>query len=190
MEKTKEQILIEKLHKAARKDHGGRHGQGPRHPGQCGFGMPPHHPGMPFAPGTGMPPYGPGPHPGFGPHPGHGGHRGCRPGIFPRERILSVVMDAGENGIRQKDIAEELGIHAPALTEQIDRLEADRYLERCANPDDKRSTLIKLTEKGRARACEVADERQARAARYCQALTEEEKDTLIALLDKLLAEQG
>ena len=171
MEKTKDMILIEKLHRASRRTHAGRHG-GP-HGGGKGFG-----PGM--MPGMG--PFQPGPH--RGPNCGPG-----RPGMFPRERILTVLLEADDSGLKQRDIAEQLGIHAPALTEQIDRLEAEHYLERCANPDDKRSTLVKLTEKGRARAYEVSDERQARAAAFSANLDEEEKDTLIALLDKLLADQ-
>lgn len=169
MEKTKDMVLIEKLRRASHGMHGGKHGRM--------HGM---HPGMTPPPAPGMMPAGPGAHHGHGCRP-HG------PGTFPRERVLLVLLDADDGGLRQKDIAERLGIHAPALTEQIDRLEEDRYLERCANPDDKRSTLVKLTEKGRARAYEVADARQERAAAYCAALTEEEKDTLIALLDKLLA---
>ena len=171
MEKTKDMILIEKLRRAGHRTHPGRHG-GPRR-GSPGFG-----PGM-------MPM-----HSGMGPCQG-GPHRGPgRPGMFPRERILAVLLDAGDAGLRQRDVAEALGIHAPALTEQIDRLEAEHYLERCANPDDRRSTLVKLTEKGRARAYEVADERMARAAAFTASLTEEEKDQLIALLDKLLADRG
>ncbi|MBQ2095816.1 MAG: MarR family transcriptional regulator, partial [Firmicutes bacterium] len=91
-----------------------------------------------------------------------------------------------EAGMRQKDLAAKLGINASSLSEQIDALEADRYLERTANPDDKRSTLIVLTEKGKARAWEVQDDRRKAAEEFCSKLTEEEKDTLIALLDKLL----
>ena len=184
MEKTKDQILIEKLRKAGRRLHGGHH---------HGFGP---HCGRPMGPGfgsgmgegrcrrEGFGPMGPG----FGP--GHCHGKGMGPGhrAFPRERVLVTILYADENGLRQKDLAAELGIHAPALTEQIDRLEGDRYLERVANPDDRRSTLIRLTEKGRARAYEVADERAERAAAICAALTEEEKDTLIALLDKLFAD--
>ena len=164
MEKTKDMILMEKLRQAGRRAHGGRHG-GPHHRGGMGFG------------------------PGMGPCK-QGGHRGPggKPDTLPRERILTVLLEGGDEGLRQRDVAEALGIHAPALTEQIDRLEAERYLERCANPEDKRSTLVKLTEKGRARAFEVADERQARAEAFGAKLSEEEKDQLIALLDKLLAD--
>ncbi len=195
MEKTKDQIVIEKLRKVSRKLHGGHRGMGP----YCGRGFGPgmgpagcHGKGMGPGFGPGMAPmgghgcHGKGMGPGFGPGMGPMGGHGHR--MFPRERVLVTLLYADENGLRQKDLAAELGIHAPALTEQIDRLEADRYLERVANPDDRRSTLIRLTEKGRARAFEVADERAERAAAVCAALTDEEKDALIALLDKLLAE--
>ena len=107
---------------------------------------------------------------------------------MPREIVLLNVLEAGETGIRQKDIAENLGIRPSSLSEQIDALEADRYLERVANPEDRRSTLIVLTEKGKARAWEVQDDRRKAAEEFCSKLTEAEKDTLIALLDKLLAE--
>ena len=209
MEKTKEMILIEKLRRASHMVHGGRHGGPHRGPRGFGPGMPCRQdggrgPGMfpPKGPQCGpdrlsfqpLPDRGPGmfppqfPQRGPGMAPGQPGS--CRgPKMFPRERILTVVLEAGDNGLRQRDIAEQLGIHAPALTEQIDRLEAERYLERCANPEDKRSTLVRLTEKGRARAYEVADERQARAAAFSANLSEEEKDRLIALLDKLLADR-
>lgn len=180
MEKTKEQLIIIKLHKAGKKT---RMGMGHHH------GMPPmgaHH-GMgphPCPPPGHMPPPGPCGHGHMPPHGMHHHHGGA----FPREIILMTVLEAGDNGLRQKDIAAEIGINPSSLSEQIDRLETDRYLERKANPDDKRSTLICLTEKGRARAYEVQDERQKAAAAFCAKLSEEEKDTLMALLDKLLAE--
>lgn len=196
MEKTKEQIVIEKLRKAGHKTrlgmrppmgvpgcHGGKDAM--RGPGP--HGMPPVPPqGFPGGPGMmhGGPMHGgPSPMPGC---PGHG--PGPAGGMLPREMLLLTVLESGEDGVRQKDIADRIGIKAAALSEQIDRLETDRYLERKANPEDKRSTLIVLTEKGRARAYEVLDERQKAAADLCGKLTEEEKDTLIRLLDKLLAE--
>lgn len=210
MEKTKEQILIETLRKAGLKMRDGRgfpgpHGpHGPRGPKfgpkdgvACdppvrGVPMPGPHGGMPdrMPPMRGpipdrMPPmHGPVP-PMHAMRPGRGG-----PGMFPREGILLAVLEAGESGARQKDIAEKIGINPSSLSEQIDRLEADRYLERIANPDDRRSTLLVLTEKGRARAYEVADERAKRAQSLCGNLTEAEIDQLLALLSKLLGENA
>ena len=171
MEKTKDQILMEKLRRAGHRTRRGM-GMGPRPP--RGFGGP--HgmgPGMRGPMGHRRGPEGPFEGPGKEP-------------AMPREMLLLAVLEAGDAGIRQKDIAEQLGIRPSSLSEQIDALEADRYLERTANPEDKRSTLIVLTEKGKARAWEVQDDRQKAAADFCTKLTEEEKDTLIALLDKLL----
>ena len=170
MEKTKNQILMEKLRRAGHRTRRSM-GMGPRPP--RGFGGP--HGGM----------MGPGPRGPMGMPPRRGPEDER---AMPREIILLNVLEAGEGGVRQKDIAEKLGIRPSSLSEQIDRLEADRYLERTANPEDKRSTLIVLTEKGKARAWEVQDERRKAAEDFCSKLTEEEKDTLIALLDKLLAE--
>lgn len=177
MEKTKDQILLEKLRKCGHKARM----SSPRFP------MPPMEGRGPMGtPGPcGRPPMGG--HGSMGPcgRPPMGGH-GPMGGRHGREMLLMAVLDAGEHGIRQKDIAEAIGINASSLSEQIDALEVDRYIERKANPDDKRSTLITLTEKGRVRAYEVMDERQKVAADFCEKLTEEEKDMLILLLDKLL----
>ncbi|MBR2743011.1 MAG: MarR family transcriptional regulator [Clostridia bacterium] len=179
MAKTKEQIIIEKLRKTG---HKARMSMFAAYDARMGD-MPPHGmhrmgPHMAERLGHKMPP------PGFH-HPF--GHRPPAP-FFHRELILMILLDAGEGGIRQKDIAKELGINPSSLSEQIDRLEGDRYIERRANPEDKRSTLIVLTEKGRARAYEVADERKTAAAQFCKSLTEDEKDMLIALLEKLISD--
>ncbi len=213
MEKTKDQILIEKLRKAGHRTRMGMRPPMDRPPMDMppADRMPMGRAPMPMGPRPGIarpvpfegegPMRGRGPH-GIAPHSprGYGERRGpmegrgsMRPmgpmgGALPRETLLLTVLEAGESGIRQKDISEAIGINASSLSEQIDRLEEARYLERRANPEDKRSTLIVLTEKGKARAYEVLDERQKAAADLFAKLSEEEKDTLISLLDKLLSE--
>ena len=168
MEKTKDQILMEKLRKAGHKVRMGLR-PGPGMPPMDGP-RPPMMPGMPHH-GPGMPP----------PMP-----KGPMGGALPREALLLALLDEDESGVRQKDVAGKIGINASSLSEQIDALEQDRYLERRANPDDRRSTFIVLTDKGRARAWELQDERERAAAAFCANLTDEEKDTLIRLMDKLM----
>ena len=176
MEKTKDQILIEKLRKAGHKT---RMGMRPCMPPMHGM----HPPMMP-----GMSPHGPGMRPPLCKGPVMEGRPPMGAPMFPREMLLLALLEEDARGVRQKDIAEKIGINASSLPEQIDRLEQDHYLERQANPEDRRSTLIVLTEKGKARAYEVLDERQKAAADFCARLTGEEKDALIRLLDKLLGE--
>ena len=68
------------------------------------------------------------PRPGFGgemprgPH----GHPGMRKGrMLPRERVLQVILEGGEDGMRQKDILEEVRVNPSSLSELINKLEAD-----------------------------------------------------------------
>ena len=90
------------------------------------------------------------------------------------------------DGVRQKTIAEKAGINQSSASELISKLEADGYLRRTVDPDDRRATLLFLTDLGQARATEVADEKEAVFTEFFSVLTEEEKDTLSSILDKLL----
>ena len=143
-----------------------------------------------------MPPHGPhgkGPHGGEpiegrghhgrGPH-GKGPH-GPRRGMS-REHLLVIIGDHPE-GIWQKEIAEEAGINASSTSEVITKLEEDGFLTRETDENDKRATLLKLTEAGKARADEIRAERESALAELFSKLTEEEKQTLSDLLDKLLS---
>jgi MarR family transcriptional regulator, organic hydroperoxide resistance regulator len=51
---------------------------------------------------------------------------------------------------RVNDIAEDLVVTVGGTSKLIDRLESSGYCIRRANPDDRRSSLIELTESGRA----------------------------------------
>ena len=107
--------------------------------------------------------------------------------FFVRERLL-IVADSYEGGVRQKALVEELDISPAAVSELVSKLEKDEYVTREVDQSDKRATLIKLTEKGKARAAELADERNERFSKAFTALTDKEKDQLLKLLEKLTAE--
>lgn len=108
---------------------------------------------------------------------------------LPRERILTLISEASEAGLHQKELVARLGINPSSVSELTDKLETDGYITRNADPADKRATLITLTEKGRARAFEVADERAEMLQNMFKNLTAEEKQTLLGLLNKLTAGQ-
>ena len=149
-----------------------------RHENICGSKHMPHGPHAPE--GCRMPggprhmPMGPGRMP-IPPH---------RP-MLGRERLL-VLIGKSEGGIHQKDLLEKVHIGAPAMSELVNKLEDDGYIVRTVDPDDRRATLLTLTEKGQARAAEVEDERALRFKETFAALTDKEKETLSALLDKLI----
>ena len=141
----------------------------------------------PFPPdfaGHGKPPFGEG-RPPFPPHgfgKGPGGPVG--PGMG-RERVLVILRDHPE-GMRQKALAEEAGINASTASEMITKLEDTGYVVRTADETDKRATVLKLTGMGAARADEIREEREAFMDGFFSKLTEDEKQTLSDLLDKLM----
>lgn len=108
--------------------------------------------------------------------------------FFVRERLL-VIADSYDGGVRQKNLVEELDISPAAVSELVTKLEKDEYLKRDVDPDDKRATLITLTDLGKARAAELSDERNERFSKAFTALTEKEKDQLLKLLEKVTAEE-
>ena len=199
MNKTIDERLFERLMKAPRQmrmmlheQHEGPEGRGPH--GHCCHGPQGEH--GPHGHGPCHGPYGEhGPHghgPCHGPHGEHGpkpmGHRARMRTMrmLSRERILGILLEH-EDGLRQKAIAEEMHIGPSSTSEFIDKLEQTGYIERRPDPDDGRATRIYLTEKGKARAYELEDERKERFAFLFTALTDEEKEQLLALLDKLAA---
>ena len=147
--------------------------EGPSFGPHCRMSGGPKHmpmPGMPVpgAPGMPMPPHRP---------------------LLGRERLL-VLIGQQEGGIHQKELLEKVHIGAPAMSELINKLEDDGYIVRSVDPNDRRATLLTLTEKGAARAAEVEDERALRFKSAFAALSDEEKETLSAILDKLLLREA
>ena len=153
-----------------------RHGEGHAH-GEC------HHHGEEHGPKDCH--HGEGHRPMHGHGPGH-----CRKHDrgFGRERVLNVI-GSYENGVRQKVLTEELRINPSSVSEMISKLENDGYVKRTVDPTDKRATLISLTELGEARAAELQDEKNEKLDKAFGNLTDDEKEQLIALLEKLTAEK-
>ena len=113
-------------------------------------------------------------------------HGGPRMRAFAQERLLRIIQEKAD-GIRQKDLVEELKVNPSSVSEIISKLQAEGYVERTVDPMDKRATLITLTELGRARAYELEDERNERFSSLFSRLTDSEKEQLVELLEKLTA---
>lgn len=138
------------------------------------------HGGPPMPP----PPFGDGERPPF-PPPGCGRGHGPRGGGMSREHMLVIVSEYPD-GVRQKELAEKAGINASSTSEVVSRLEDDGYLIRTIDESDRRATVLKLTEMGTVRAEEIRAEREEFLDEFFSKLSEEEKQTLSDLLDKLL----
>ena len=145
--------------------HGGEEGRGPHGPHGGEEGRGPH-----------------GGEEGRGHHGPHGPEH--RPPHRERERVLSLLDET--EGISQQKLALILGIRPQSLSELIMKLERDGLLLRSKNPEDRRETLVSLTEAGRQRAAEFEQQRRRREEDFLAPLTAEERSTLTGLLRKLL----
>ncbi|WP_238534196.1 MarR family winged helix-turn-helix transcriptional regulator [Advenella kashmirensis] len=97
---------------------------------------------------------------------------------------IVVIRRLGE-GVRQKDIAEELGIEAPSLVRLLDQLEASGLAVRKLDPEDGRSKTLYLTDAGRRIANEI-DERLLGFRRMVfNGVSKEDADAFLRVLDTI-----
>ena len=105
-----------------------------------------------------------------------------------REHILFLISSF-EGGVHQKDLIERMRVNPSSMSEFIGKLEEDGYLKREVDPEDKRATLLSLSELGKARISELQDERADRLNQLFGNLSQEEKEELSSLLAKILPER-
>ena len=98
-------------------------------------------------------------------------------------RILHILAEAGT--MTQRELTERLGIQPGSASEVISKLERAGFVARATSEADRRTADITLTEAGKVQAAEQMAHRKERSHEMFLALTEEEKATLLALLEKL-----
>ncbi|WP_192458443.1 MarR family winged helix-turn-helix transcriptional regulator [Musicola keenii] len=108
-----------------------------------------------------------------------------RPGEFD---VLATLRRAGAPyALTPTQLYEALLISSGGMTNRLDRLEQAKLVERRRNPQDRRGTLVVLTDKG-FDVMEVLLERHVENERQLlSSLSEEEQRLLDGLLAKLLA---
>lgn len=104
-------------------------------------------------------------------------------------RVLSLLVRGGD-GISQTAMAEQLNIRPQSLSESLSKMEERGYIRRCPNPQDKRGTLVYLTDEGREQERMLAERRHRAADSLLSVLDEQQKQVLASLLDKILSGQA
>lgn len=111
------------------------------------------------------------------PKPAHEGPRG-------RSQARALTQIALRDGITQKELMERLGIMPSSMSELMGKLEGAGLIERKTSEDDRRNVNIFITEDGRKKL-EQCNFTSPRFDPFT-ALTDEEKETFDALMDKLI----
>ncbi len=107
-------------------------------------------------------------------------------GVHKSQNMILMHLYNSDSELSQKDIAKHFEISPAAVAVSLKKLECGGYIERNLNKDDNRFNKISITEKGKEivlysrKVFEETDEKAFLG------ITEEERATLTALLDKVI----
>ncbi|EFR44849.1 B-block binding subunit of TFIIIC [Streptococcus pseudoporcinus LQ 940-04] len=101
-------------------------------------------------------------------------------------KILKYVILKPEASVRQIDIEAYFCMSNPTVTGILQNLEKKELIYRQAHPKDKRSKIIRLTDKAKNARGFILETSDQIEANFTEKLTDAEKNTLRRLLLKLL----
>jgi DNA-binding MarR family transcriptional regulator len=100
---------------------------------------------------------------------------------------LSVLRTLEEFGpMRASDLARETGLTASSITGQLDRLEAEGYVERRRSREDRREVTVHLTPPALSMLREAHERIEAEVAQLFSNLSDEELETIESIIAKLI----
>ncbi|ROS00183.1 DNA-binding MarR family transcriptional regulator [Sinobacterium caligoides] len=101
--------------------------------------------------------------------------------------VLATLLRTGPPyALSPNDLLATMMVTSGTMTNRIDQLSKSGLVERMQNPDDARSVIVSLTEKGFAIIDSAVTAHVATQDRLTSGLTEEEHNTLNKLLRKFL----
>ncbi len=107
--------------------------------------------------------------------------------LADNEALLNLAHADG--GLRMSDIADRLILSRGGTTKVIDRLEALGYVERSPDPQDRRATMVEISDAGRAAMAEarvVIDEGLEEA--WAQHISDDEARVIVEVMHRVLEE--
>ncbi|MEV6340918.1 MarR family transcriptional regulator [Nocardia vinacea] len=109
-------------------------------------------------------------------------------GITPGQARALRIFGHHDEPLRMAAIADHLGIVPRSATTVVDALEAAGLVSRAPDPTSRRSTLVTLTDSGRAALSQMAAARRAAAEEVFAGLSTDQRTTLRELLAALDSE--
>ena len=107
-----------------------------------------------------------------------------------RVQWIALYYLGKHNGISQKELGELMDIKESTVARLIDRMEKEDYVYRAKDENDRRITLISLTEKGQKYREEFLPEGQKMADVFTDGISEDEINTFMKVLEKILLNIG
>jgi len=103
--------------------------------------------------------------------------------------VLMILQLAGRP-LSQREIGERWLVTRGAVTGLVDSLEAANLVRRQPHPEDRRVSLVELTDKGLAVLNDLLPDHLRGEEEMLATLSEEEQRTLLQLLEKVQARLG
>lgn len=113
-------------------------------------------------------------------------HKDLKPSECRLLGKLYVCLEAGEETIRVSDLSDRLDITPAAVTHLVNPLEANGYIERQPDSNDRRVVLIVLTAKGEKFGKTLITETRQRVRNLVEHLGKEDSITFIRLMDSII----
>jgi DNA-binding MarR family transcriptional regulator len=116
-------------------------------------------------------------------------HSGAKPefGDFGLFLNLNLALAEHDGPMTMGDLSRALNVPLSSATRVVDLLVKANYVERRADPDDRRVVRVAITATGAALYRALNRAIQRRAERMLRPFTPQERETLISLLRKLVA---
>lgn len=106
---------------------------------------------------------------------------------MPQWMALGTISHAGPEGMPHSELGQRLMLSKAPITGVVDRLERAGFVERKADPKDRRVSRVAATPAGVEKWWSVKEALRTRTAEICaDCLSEEEKQTLLSLLGRVL----
>lgn len=105
---------------------------------------------------------------------------------WARFGVLETVAKSGDQGCSQTKLAEELGAAESSVSTLVERMRRDGLLLRMRSHQDRRCSVLLLTELGEARLASATQSRDRKLSQWINRLSSTEQHQLSALLDRLL----
>jgi DNA-binding MarR family transcriptional regulator len=109
--------------------------------------------------------------------------------LKPYHAGLLRMLDANP-GLSQQDLSNLFGVFPSRLVVLLDQLEARRLIRRRKNPSDRRGHRVYLTKAGQKALTTIGKLTRGLETELCSALSDEEKATLLSVLERIVAQQN
>ncbi|MGN0695951.1 MAG: MarR family winged helix-turn-helix transcriptional regulator [Oscillospiraceae bacterium] len=104
-------------------------------------------------------------------------------GKCSQKRILIIMNEMGET--TQTELTARLGVRSASVSEVVGKLEKAGAVVRRQGEYDRRTVILSLTDSGRELARQAQQQRDRRHEEMFSCLTDDEKNDLLALLEKI-----